>query len=63
LSGVRPIKPKVSSLSLPSLDLKTPWHGYPLSEWTEENATEAELAVTGCYFDTGSKLAKRREET
>jgi len=50
-------------LSLPALDLKTPWHGYPLSEWTEENATEAELAVTGRYFDTGNKLAKRREET
>jgi len=50
-------------LSLPSLDLKTPWHGYALSEWTEENATEAELAVTGRYFDTGNKLAKRRVET
>jgi len=50
-------------LSLPALDLKTPWHGYPLSQWTEENATEAELAVTGRYFDTGNKLAKRREET
>ena len=50
-------------LSLPALDLKTPWHGYPLSEWTEENATEAELAVTGRYFDTGNKLAKRRVET
>jgi 4-hydroxy-3-polyprenylbenzoate decarboxylase len=48
------------ALSLPSLDLKTPWHGYPLSAWTEENAEEAEHAVTGRYFDTGAKLAKRR---
>jgi len=50
------------ALSLPPLHLKTPWHGYPLSAWTEENASEAELAVTGRYFETGSKLSKRREE-
>jgi UbiD family decarboxylase len=48
------------ALGLPALDLKTPWHGYPLSAWTEENAEEAELAVTGRYFETGEKLAKRR---
>lgn len=48
------------ALSLPALDLKTPWHGYPLTAWTEENTREAELAVTGCYFETGTKLAKRR---
>ena len=48
---------------MPALHLKAPWYGYPLSEWTEENATEAELAVTGHYFDTGNKLANRREET
>src|SRR5215510_3042322 len=48
------------ALSLPALDLKTPWHGYPLSAWTEENASEAELAVTGRSFETGDKLSKRR---
>ncbi len=48
-------------LNLPKLDLKEPWHGYPLSQWTEENAQEAELAVTGRYFETGAKLAQRRE--
>ena len=48
------------ALSLPALDLKTPWHGYPLTAWTAENAEEAELAVTGRYFETGAKLAKRR---
>jgi 4-hydroxy-3-polyprenylbenzoate decarboxylase len=48
------------ALSLPPLDLKAPWHGYPLSAWTEENAEEAQLAVTGRYFETGAKLAKRR---
>jgi 4-hydroxy-3-polyprenylbenzoate decarboxylase len=48
------------ALSLPTLELKMPWHGYPLSTWTEENAEEAEMAVTGRYFETGAKLAKRR---
>ncbi len=48
------------ALSLPALDLKTPWHGYPLSAWTEENAAVAELAVEGRYFETGEKLAQRR---
>jgi hypothetical protein len=43
--------------------LEDPWHGYPLTQWTEENAEEAELAVTGRYFETGEKLAGRRENT
>lgn len=51
------------SLSLPALDLKTPWHGYPLSAWTAENADEAERAITGRYFETGAKLAGRRMAT
>jgi 4-hydroxy-3-polyprenylbenzoate decarboxylase len=51
------------ALSLPSLNLRTPWHGYPLSAWTEENAAEAELCVTGRYFETGAKLAQRRKPT
>ena len=49
-----------AALGLPALDLKRPWHGYPLSAWTPENAEEAELAVTGRYFETGEKLSKRR---
>ena len=54
---------KWSTLGLPELDLQTPWHGYPLSAWTEENADEAEKAITGRYFETGEKLASRREST
>jgi 3-polyprenyl-4-hydroxybenzoate decarboxylase len=50
------------ALSLPSLDLKTPWHGYPLSAWTQENVDEAEKAVRGRYFETGARLAKERRE-
>jgi 4-hydroxy-3-polyprenylbenzoate decarboxylase len=49
------------SLGLPELELVEPWHGYRLSAWTEENAEEAVLAVTGRYFETGEKLAGRRE--
>ena len=48
------------ALGLPPLDLRAPWHGYPLDGWTAENAEEAELAVTGRYFETGEKLAGRR---
>ncbi len=48
------------ALGLPALDLKDPWYGYPLGAWTEENAEEAALAVSGRYFETGDKLAQRR---
>ena len=51
------------SLGLPALELETPWHGYPLDAWTDENAEEAVLAVTGRYFETGVKLAGRRKST
>ena len=56
-------KARWEKLGLPALDLKSPWHGYPLSAWTAENAEEAEMAVTGRYFETGEKLAGRREPT
>lgn len=49
-----------NALSLPTLDLKTPWFGYSLSAWTDENAAEAELAVHGKYVETGEKLSKLR---
>jgi 4-hydroxy-3-polyprenylbenzoate decarboxylase len=49
------------ALGLPPLDLKEPWHGYRLSQWTEENIEEAAKALTGRYFETGEKLAKRRK--
>ena len=54
---------KWQSLSLPPLDLDAPWHGYPLSLWTEENREEAEKAITGRYFETGEKLAGQRRKT
>ncbi len=53
-------KTRWAALGLPALSLKAPWHGYALTQWTDENAEEAELAVTGRYFETGDKLARRR---
>ena len=56
-------KARWDRLGLPALDLQSPWYGYPLSQWTPENAEEALLAVTGRYFETGEKLAGLREPT
>ena len=56
-------KDRWQELGLPELSLAAPWHGYPLSAWSEENAEEAQAAVTGRYFETGEKLAGRREPT
>jgi hypothetical protein len=53
-------KARWDRLGLPPLDLQSPWHGYPLTAWSAENALEAELAITGRYFETGAKLATRR---
>lgn len=47
-------------LGLPKLELKVPWHGYPLGHWTEENEEEAELALRGEHYQTGEKVAKER---
>jgi hypothetical protein len=48
------------ALGLPELQLKSPWYGYPLTEWTPENAEEALLAITGRHFETGTKLLGRQ---
>jgi 4-hydroxy-3-polyprenylbenzoate decarboxylase len=53
-------KARWEGLGLPALDLRTPWYGYPLSEWTPENEEEAGLAVLGRYLETGAKLLGRR---
>lgn len=49
-------------LGLPSLTLRTPWHGYSLGQWTRENEEEAELALKGEHLGTGEKLAKDRRK-
>ena len=48
------------AMGLPSLELQSPWYGYPLTLWTPENAEEADLALKGRYLETGQKLAGRR---
>ncbi len=50
---------------LPALVMQQPWHGYIITEsqWTDEYESEAELAVQGRYYETGEKLAGRREAT
>ncbi len=47
-------------LGLPDLNLKTPWYGYELGFWPEHQASMAQLAVEGRYFETGEEAVGRR---
>ena len=49
-------------LQLPALNLKSPWWGYSLGQWTEEEAQEADLAVEGRHYETGAKQAAKRRD-
>jgi 4-hydroxy-3-polyprenylbenzoate decarboxylase len=49
-------------LGLPKLTPKSLWHGYNLGFWSQENEDEALAAVKGDYYQTGEKLAGRREK-
>lgn len=46
-------------LGLPALTPQAPWHGYVITpeEWPEELEAEAQMAVTGRYYETGAKHA------
>ena len=46
-------------LGLPELELKTPWYGYELGNWTKEDRDYADLIVRGEYLAVGEKLAGR----
>lgn len=51
-------------LGLTQIDkAKSPWHGYELGGWTEENRIDAERAVRGDHYITGEERAKRRQKT
>jgi 4-hydroxy-3-polyprenylbenzoate decarboxylase len=50
------------SLQLPVLNLKTPWWGYLLGYWTEEEEHEAALAVEGRHYETGEKQKQTRRK-
>jgi len=51
-------------LGLPAIEKpKSPWHGYELGGWTEENRIDAERAVKGDHYITGAERAKTRQKT
>ncbi|MBI4334717.1 MAG: UbiD family decarboxylase [Chloroflexi bacterium] len=45
---------------LPTLTPRTPWFGYSLGFWSDQNQAEAELALRGAHYETGEKLARER---
>ena len=47
-------------LKLPPLDLKSPWYGYELGQWSEKLDQAARAAVKGDYRTYGDDLASRR---
>jgi 4-hydroxy-3-polyprenylbenzoate decarboxylase len=47
-------------MQFPALDLKDPWYGRSLGQWTAEEEDEADLAVQGRYYETGEKLRQSR---
>jgi 4-hydroxy-3-polyprenylbenzoate decarboxylase len=44
---------------LPKLKLRTPWHGYNLGDWTQEDEKFAQLAVEGRFAEIEAELAKK----
>jgi hypothetical protein len=48
-----------SELQLPKLNLRDPWYGRTLGQWTAEEE-EAELALKGRHYETGEKQRKAR---
>ncbi|MDP6561127.1 MAG: UbiD family decarboxylase, partial [Candidatus Binatia bacterium] len=47
-------------LGLPQLQLKTPWYGYSLGHWSEQDVADAERAVRGEHYTTGKLREKER---
>jgi 4-hydroxy-3-polyprenylbenzoate decarboxylase len=47
-------------LELPKLKPQDPWFGYNLGLWSEEDESEAELAVKGEHYQTGEKRMQQR---
>ena len=45
---------------LPELNLRQPWYGYSLGDWTADDEENADWVVRGEYHKLGEKLAKRR---
>lgn len=49
-------------LELPPLQLKEPWYGYELGNWSERNREEADLAIRGEHFEIGRRAAEQRKK-
>lgn len=49
-------------LELPPLKPRMPWFGYSLGAWTKQDEEEADLAVKGDYFVTGTKQSGQRKK-
>lgn len=47
-------------LGLPALQLKSPWYGYDLGSWSEEDIEDAERALRGEHYRTGELREKHR---
>ncbi|MET0691006.1 MAG: hypothetical protein ABWZ38_08230, partial [Candidatus Binatia bacterium] len=47
-------------LELPKLKPQEPWFGYNLGLWSEEDESEAALAVQGEHYQTGEKRLQQR---
>ena len=47
-------------LDMPALDLKSPWYGYDLGQWSDKLDRAASAAVKGDYRTYGADLASRR---
>lgn len=45
---------------LPQLKLRSPWYGYELGRWTEDDEENAQLLVRGEYLKVGEKMEKRQ---
>lgn len=45
---------------LPALKLKTPWYGYKLGHWREEDEEAAMLVASGEYQELWGKLNQKR---
>ena len=44
----------------PELKLRTPWHGYPLGNWTEDDQLLARLMTEGEFLRAGDMLVEHQ---
>jgi hypothetical protein len=47
---------------LPPLNVRAPWHGYTLGEWTEEWENFARRTTAGDWAQTGEETLARQQK-